>query len=263
MASACSWMSNGFTVSANSPSSGCGARVLGQDQHAVAVVHERRLLRDQVHPVEDRIHEQHVVLGVGGDRLGEVVRDAQIDRLPVAAGVEAVVDLARGALDRPQVLGVLGDVLAGRVELGKHRHPALPLGMVGEEEPERLQAADDVLRRVGAVDAQDDLLGPPLAQRLALGEHALVGGAAGRTPPGRPRSGARARARRGRRWCTVCRLEVDVGVGELVDAVQEVDDVARGVQADDVARQQRVVDASRGCPAAARASSRASATGCA
>ena len=58
------------------------AGVLGQDEHAVALVHERRLLRDEVESVEDRVHEQHVVLLVGGDRRGEVVRDAQRERLP-------------------------------------------------------------------------------------------------------------------------------------------------------------------------------------
>ena len=47
----------GLTDSAHSPSSGVRAGVLGQDQHAVALVHERRLLGDEVHAVEDRVHE--------------------------------------------------------------------------------------------------------------------------------------------------------------------------------------------------------------
>src|SRR5439155_6044588 len=33
-------------------------RVLGEDQHAVALVHERRLLRDEVEAVVDRVHEK-------------------------------------------------------------------------------------------------------------------------------------------------------------------------------------------------------------
>ena len=43
------------------------AGVLGQDEHAVPLVHERRFLRDQIQPVEDRVHEQDVVLLVRGD----------------------------------------------------------------------------------------------------------------------------------------------------------------------------------------------------
>src|SRR5581483_742954 len=61
------------------------ARVLGQHQHPVALVDERRLLRDQVHPVEDGVHEQHVVLLVRRDRLREVVADPEIDGQPAVA----------------------------------------------------------------------------------------------------------------------------------------------------------------------------------
>src|SRR3954463_2127776 len=50
-----------------------GAGVLRQDQHAVAAVDERRLLRDEVEAVEDRVDEQRVVLLVRRDRLDEVV----------------------------------------------------------------------------------------------------------------------------------------------------------------------------------------------
>ena len=57
-----------------------GARVLGEDEHAVSPVQQRRLLRDEVETVEDRVHEQHVVLLVGRDGLREVVCDLQVDR---------------------------------------------------------------------------------------------------------------------------------------------------------------------------------------
>ena len=72
-ASACPTTSNGLTVTAHSAELLAGAGVLGEDEHAVALVDERRLLRDQVHPVEDGVHEQHVVLLVGRDRAREVV----------------------------------------------------------------------------------------------------------------------------------------------------------------------------------------------
>ena len=95
------------------------AGVLGQHEHPVARVDERRLLRDEVQPVEDGVHEQHVVLLVRRDGAGEVVLDAQVDRHPTGARVP-VVHAARLALDRAEVLGVLGDVLARRVEQREH-----------------------------------------------------------------------------------------------------------------------------------------------
>ena len=62
------------------PSSSCAPVFSERIEHAVALVHQRRLLGNQVEPVEDRVHEQGVVLLVGGDRLVEVVLDLQIDR---------------------------------------------------------------------------------------------------------------------------------------------------------------------------------------
>ena len=56
------------------------AGVLGQDEHAVPRVDERRLLGDEVEPVEDGVHEQDVELLVRGDRPVEVVGDPQLDR---------------------------------------------------------------------------------------------------------------------------------------------------------------------------------------
>ena len=123
------------------------AGVLGEDEHAVARVHERRLLGDEVHAVEDRVHEQDVELLVRGDRLGEVVLDLEVERHPAVA-LEAVVDDAGGALDGAQVLGVLGDVLAGGVEEREHLHASVHLGVRVEVELVGAEAADDVLRRV-------------------------------------------------------------------------------------------------------------------
>ena len=74
-----------MTVSAHSRELLVRAGVLGEDEHAVAVVHERRLLRDEIEPVEDGVDEQHVVLLVRGDRLREVVGDLEVDRRPAVA----------------------------------------------------------------------------------------------------------------------------------------------------------------------------------
>ena len=67
-----------------------GAGVLREDHDPVSHVDERRLLRDEVHAVEDRVHEQDVELLVRGDGLGEVVLDLEIERLPPRP-LEAVV----------------------------------------------------------------------------------------------------------------------------------------------------------------------------
>ena len=137
--------------------------VLRQDQHAVALVHERRLLGDEVQPVEDRVHEEDVVVLVRGDGAREVVADLEVDRHP-AVLLEAVVDAPRLALDRADVLGVLGDLLPRRVEQREQADAAVHLRMRVEVELERAEAAHDVLRRIGAVDAQHELLRPVLRE---------------------------------------------------------------------------------------------------
>src|SRR5438552_1057631 len=72
-------------------------------------------LRDEVEPVEDRVHEQSVALLVRGDRLREVVRNLEVDREP-AFVLKTVVDGARLPLDRGEVFRVLRNVLARRIE---------------------------------------------------------------------------------------------------------------------------------------------------
>src|SRR6185437_2870106 len=49
------------------------AGLTGQDQRAAALGEHRALLRDQVHPVPDRVHQQHVGQGAGGQRPRVVV----------------------------------------------------------------------------------------------------------------------------------------------------------------------------------------------
>src|SRR5437588_10330146 len=142
-------------------------RVLGEDQHTVALVDERRLLRDQVEPVEDRVYEQRVELLVRSHGLREVVADLELDRRPPLT-LEAVVDDPRSALDRSEVLGVLGNLLPRGVEKREHRHAPVHLRMLVEVELEGPKAANDVLGRVGAVDSKDEELRPS-RHDLALG----------------------------------------------------------------------------------------------
>ena len=70
------------------------------------MVDERRLLGDEVHPVEDRVDEDHVELLVRSDRLRKVVAGVQIDRQP-GVGAEAVVHERDLPLDRLEVAHVL------------------------------------------------------------------------------------------------------------------------------------------------------------
>ena len=164
------------------------------------------------------------------------------------------------ALDRAEVLGVLGDVLPRRVEQREHADAPVQLGVRLQEQLERPQAADDVLRRVGAVDAQNE----PLRPRATI------------------RRSARA-PRRSRELVELRRVDRDRMRGHEPSArrrrppVLEVASAptipshARrkfrrqraGVEADDVVGEQAVVDRRARSAPAARASSRAAATGCA
>ena len=67
---------------------------------------ERPFLRDEVHPVPHRVHEQQVEVLVERDRLLEVVAQAQVDRHPVGRPVAVVHDRDE-RLDLLQVLDVL------------------------------------------------------------------------------------------------------------------------------------------------------------
>ena len=112
-----------------------GAGVLRQDRDAVALVDERALLGDEVHAVEHRVDEQHVVVLVGGHRLLEVVAQLELDRHPVRRAV-AVVDDRDERLDPLEVLGVLGHVGPRRHQLGDERDPLAELRVLLEEQVE-------------------------------------------------------------------------------------------------------------------------------
>ena len=169
-------MSNGFTDRANSPSSSCAPVFSRQDRHAVALVDERALLRHEVHAVEHRVDDQHVVVLVGGDGLLEVVAQLELDRHPVRRAV-AVVDDRDERLDALEVLRVLGHVRPRRHQLRDERDLLAELRVLLEEQVEGGEPAQDVLRQVRAVDAQDQVVAPP-AQQLAPRTPARASGAA-------------------------------------------------------------------------------------
>ena len=129
-------------------------------------VDQRPLLGDEVHPVPHRVHEQQVEVLVERDRLLEVVAQAQVDRHPVGRAV-AVVDDRHERLDLLEVLDVLGDVLARGLQVRDEGHALAELGMLLEEDVERGEAAQHVLREVGAVDPQDQVVAAA-AQDLLL-----------------------------------------------------------------------------------------------
>ena len=169
-ASACPSTSNGLTVDRPLAELLVRARVLGEDEHAVALVDERRLLRDEVEPVEDRVHEQDVELLVRRHGLREVVLDPQLERLPALGAKRSLTSRAARWI-APRYSAYSGMSCREGSSSASIRTRPSELGMRVEEELERLEAAHDVLRRVGAVDAHDELLGPrPRSAGLGL-EH--------------------------------------------------------------------------------------------
>src|SRR5581483_11529337 len=204
------------------------AGVPGEDEDAVPLVEEESLLRDEIQAVEDRVDEQHVELLVAGEGAREVVRDVELDGCPVVAA-EALVHRGRRTLDGGCVLRVLGDVLARGGEHRDEADLAVQLGMPLEEQPERLEAAHDVLRGVAPVDAEDELLGPAGDERgLPLEHRRVVPQALELVRVDADRTGDDARgAMRG---------------DEAVGALEERAAPALGVEADDVVGEQPRVD---------------------
>ena len=213
-----------------------GAGVLGEDRDALALVDDRALLGDQVHAVEHRVDQQHVVVLVGRHRLLEVVAQLQLDRHPVGCAV-AVVDDRHERLDPLEVLGVLGHVGARGHQLGDERDALGELGVLLEEQVEGGEAAQHVLGQVGAVDPQDQevaaaaqQLGLELAHARALSDQPR-GLVVDRQRIGPHPHLALAEAHH-------AALEVDLEVHQVAAALQEVAPVGAGVKADDVVGQQ-------------------------
>ncbi|CAB5030308.1 unannotated protein [freshwater metagenome] len=141
------------------------ASVLREDRNTVALIDERTLLGDEVHSVEHCIDQQHVVLAVAGHRLFEIVAQLELDRHPVGRTV-AQVDDCDERLDLLEVLGVLGNVGPRRHQLSYERNVLAELRVLVEEEVEGCEAAQNILRKVGAVNSQDQVLA---AAALQLG----------------------------------------------------------------------------------------------
>ena len=233
-------MSNGLTLRRELAELLVRAGVLRQHRDPVALVDQRALLGDEVHPVEHRVDHQHVVVLVGGDGLLEVVAQLELDRHPVGRAVAVVHDRDE-RLDALQVLGVLGHVGPRGHELGHEGHALGQLGVLLEEQVEGAEAAQHVLREVGAVHAQDEGVAAA-AQQLALELLRALR---------RRHRARRARVDRQRvaahphlavRVADDAAVEVDLEVHQVAAALQEVAPVALGVEADDVVGQQARVE---------------------
>src|SRR5680860_109233 len=148
----------------------------------------------------------------------------------------AVVDHGHQRLDALQVLGVLGHVLARRDQVGDEGDPLEELGVLLEEQVEGGEAAEHVLRQVGPVHAQDQVLAPA-AQHPAL---VLVhGGALGVLAErlGRDRERVGAHPHLATVHSDHAGALVHLQVEQLAAAEQEVAPVGMGVERDDVVGQ--------------------------
>ena len=183
---------------------------------------------------------------------GEVVGDLEHDRQP-AVPAEPLVDAARRVARSRRVRRVLRDVLPRRIEQREHPDPAVRLRMALEEQLERLEAADDVLRRIGAVDAEDQSARGGSARAPACRASTVVApGELVELGACRPRSGARCTRGQRRPLAERC----------AGDRVEEVLAPAVRVEADDVVRQQALVERARPIGSAAGSRPPASARGC-
>ena len=160
-------MSKGLTESVQSPSSSW-APVFSESITTPSRVDDGRgLLRDEIHAVEERGDHQEVEVLVSGDRLREVLVDPQVDRHPVRRAVTVVHD-RDDRLDPLHVLGVFGDVEARGLEVGDERDALAELGMLREKGVESRKAAQDVLREIGAVHADDEVVAPAPQKHLLV-----------------------------------------------------------------------------------------------
>ena len=92
----------------------------------------------------------------------------------VSAPGKRSLDRGRRRLDPLPLLDVLRDRLTGGVEQGEHADLAAQVGTALEQQAERLEAARHVLRRVGAIDAQDQPLRARGFQLPLAGQHGLA-----------------------------------------------------------------------------------------
>ena len=165
----------------------------------VALVDDGPFLRHQVQAVADRVHQQGVGSAQHRHGPGVVVSGVVHDRGP-AGGRPALVDLLDQRLDVLLVLDVRRHAGAGRVDGREEHHPLAPLGMSLEEQVERLEAAQQVLGQLDAVDPGDD---QPVADRFVdLGQRGRAGGGGGRSRRSSAAAGSGETKVRGVRPCT-------------------------------------------------------------
>ncbi len=133
-----------------------GAGLAREADDGLSLAQDRALHRHEVEPVADRVDEDHVGTLQRGDRAREVVTAVEHDRVPVVAR-PTVVHLIGDRLDLGPVVPVLGERLAGRIEVGDEGDAAAQVPVLGEELVEREEPAPDVLGGFDAVDADDAL----------------------------------------------------------------------------------------------------------
>ena len=154
----------------------------------------------------------------------EVVGDPQPERAR-----EALLDRRGRLLDPPALVDVLRDLLPGGVEQSEHPHAPVQLGAALQQQRKRLEAARDVLGRVGPVDAEDHRLGSRREQVALPLEH--------RRARGKRRELVRIDRDRMRRHERVADVEAQLAAHRperLAPAIR--------VEADDVAAEQAPVD---------------------
>jgi hypothetical protein len=189
---------------------------------------------DEVHPVARRRDEADVRDGV--ERAQLVERQALVHKVDghEVDGAEPAVDAADELVDgAPQVLVLLDVLPRGHRELDEH-DLADPLGVLREEELERVQLLRDALDVVEPVDADDDLdaLEAALERREAVLDDLLLQVLRGESASG---LGPRARTRGGQAAHGDEALGVDAD-GEGADVREspfELDAVGHRRQAED------------------------------
>ena len=154
-----------------------GARLAGEHERAAALGQHGALLRDQVHAVTDRVHQQHVGERAGGQRPGVIVLYLEDQRIPVRRA-ELLADLPREPLHPVGVGAVLRHRGPGRVCEGQVDHAAPPLRAGDEQFAVGGETAHDVLGQFCPVNPDDQPapVGRP-AQRLDVRAH-IVGSSA-------------------------------------------------------------------------------------
>src|SRR5205809_921247 len=141
--------------------------ILRQHDQAALLVQQRAFLGDQVETVVDRVDEKHVKILQRRDRLALALSDLEPDRLPVRRA-QLDVDPRGGLLDLSQVANISRHVLARRLEESPELDLSAELGMVAQHLLVRDESTNDILGRVGAVDARDQVGRSPRRDVLFL-----------------------------------------------------------------------------------------------